>query len=99
MAWRKSKSSTLIAMRFKNEELEVLDALSALAGLNRTDTIKAFMKPAWDQATVAMETKSMLKASKARIEAEMELTKHIRAIIRATEVQTELGLGMEGQPA
>ena len=99
MAWRKSKSSTLIAMRFKNEELEVLDALSELAGLNRSDTIKAFMKPAWDQATVAMETKSMLKASKARIEAEMELGKHIRAIIKATEVQTELGLEMEGQPA
>ena len=99
MVWRESKSSTVITLRLKNEELDVLDALSELAGLNRTETLRAFMKPAWDQATVAMETKSMLKASKARIDAEIELTKHIRNIIKATEVQTELGLEMGGQLA
>ena len=95
-----SKSSSPITIRLSNEQLAVLDILVDHGGYGgRGECLRSFIKPAFDMAVTAVETKSIIKATKARIKAERELMNHINAMIKASEVQMGLFDEMEGQPA
>ena len=74
----------------KNEELEVLDLMVEAGGFaSRGDAVRSFIRPAFDMAKTAMETKSLTKAFATRMKAEAELMEHINQMIKASEIQTE----------
>ena len=75
----------------KNDELEVLDLMVEAGGFSsRGECVRAFIRPAFDMAKVAMETKSIRKCFGARVSAEKELMDHINLMIKNSEVQGEL---------
>jgi hypothetical protein len=94
-----SKITTPVAVRLNNKDLAVIDALVEMTGSqNRTDVVRLLIKPTLAQLQVAMETKSVAKAAKVRIQQEMEFAKFVRQVSKASEIQTELPMG-ELQPA
>ena len=75
----------------KNEDLAILDLMVEAGGFpSRADCLRAFVRPAFDMAKVAMETKSLTKCVGARISAEKALMDHINQMIKNSEVQGEL---------
>jgi hypothetical protein len=95
-----SKTTQAITVRIPNEELAVIDLLVEMGGYeSRGACLRSFIKPAFVMCSTAVETKSIIKATKARIGAEKELMGHINAMIKATEVQLNLFDEEEAQPA
>ena len=92
-----SKTTKLTTIRLKNEDVHALDKMAELIGKNRSDTIRILLMPSIIQAKVAMETKSVMKAAKARITAEIEQGKMIADLAKNAEVQGELNLVEFGQ--
>tara|TARA_B100001093_G_C26046921_1_gene684664 strand:+ start:20 stop:331 length:312 start_codon:yes stop_codon:yes gene_type:complete len=90
MANTPSKTTKPTTLRLKNEDIDAIDSMAELIGKDRSETIRIMLRPAIIQAKVAMETKSTVQASKARILAEMEHQKLIRNLAKLSEVQTEL---------
>lgn len=94
-----SKITTPVAVRLNNKDLAVIDALVEMTGSqNRTEMVRLLIKPTLRQLQVAMETKSVMKAAKVRIEEEREFAKLVRQVSKASEIQTELPMG-DFQPA
>ena len=87
-----SSTTKTTGIRLKNEDIDVIDKMAELIGKNRSDTIRILLMPSILQAKTAMETKSVMKAAKARITAEMEQGKMIRDLAKNAEVQGELNL-------
>ena len=77
----------------QNDEIDAIQAMSELIGKSKSDTIRILLTPSIIQAKTAMETKSVLKAAKARLNAEMEQSKLIRDLAKKSEIQTDLNLG------
>ena len=87
-----SKSTSVIGLRLKNEDIDALDKMCELIGKNRSETVRILLTPSIIQAKVAMETKSVVQAAKARLSAEMEQSKTIRELAKKSEVQGTLKL-------
>ena len=87
-----SKITKLISFRLKNDEIDAIDAMSELIGKSKSDTIRILLTPSIIQAKTAMETKSVMKAAKARLNAEIEQSKLIRDLAKKAEIQTDLNL-------
>ena len=87
-----SKITKLISFRLKNDEIDAIEAMSELIGKSKSDTIRILLTPTIIQAKTAMETKSVLKAAKARMQAEMDQSKLIRELAKKSEIQTNLNL-------
>lgn len=85
-----SKTTKPTTLRLKNEDIEVIDAMAELIGKDRSETIRIMLRPQIMQGKVAMETKSTLKASKARMQAELEQQRVMTQLAKLSEVQTEL---------
>ena len=86
-----STTTKTISLRMKNEDLAILDLMVEAGGFpSRADCLRAFVRPAFDMAKVAMETKSLTKCVGARISAEKALMDHINQMIKNSEVQGEL---------
>lgn len=90
-----SKSTSVVGLRLKNEDIDALDAMCELIGKTRSTTIRILLTPSIIQAKTAMETKSVLQASKARLLAEMEQSKLIRELAKKSEIQTDLKLDLD----
>jgi negative regulator of replication initiation len=88
-----SKITKLISFRLKNDEIDAIDAMSELIGKSKSDTIRILLTPSIIQAKTAMETKSVVQAAKARLNAEIEQSKLIRDLAKKAEIQTNLNLG------
>ena len=73
-----SKITKLISFRLKNDEIDAIEAMSELIGKSKSDTIRILLTPSIIQAKTAMETKSVVQAAKARLNAEIEQSKLIR---------------------
>ena len=73
-----------------NEDLDALEAMSKLIGKDRSETIRILLRPNLEMAKVAMETKSVGKAAKARLNAELENQKMMRTLAKKSEIQTEI---------
>ena len=71
---------------------EARQSVKELIGKNRSDTIRILLMPSILQAKTAMETKSVMKAAKARFNAEIEQGKIITQLAKNAEVQGELNL-------
>ena len=76
----------------KNDEIDAIEAMSELIGKSKSDTIRILLTPSIIQAKTAMETKSVLKAAKARMQTEMDQSKLIRELAKKSEIQTNLNL-------
>lgn len=87
-----SKITKLISFRLKNDEIDAIQAMSELIGKSKSDTIRILLTPSIIQAKTAMETKSVMKAAKARLNAEIEQSKLIRDLAKKAEIQTDLNL-------
>ena len=87
-----SKITKLISFRLKNDEIDAIEAMSELIGKSKSDTIRILLTPSIIQAKTAMETKSVMKAAKARLNAEIEQSKLIRDLAKKAEIQTNLNL-------
>jgi|MDTB01.1.fsa_nt_gb propanediol dehydratase small subunit len=87
-----SSTTKTTGIRLKNEDIDVIDKMSELVGKNRSDLIRILLMPSILQAKTAMETKSVLKAAKVRMQAELEQGKIIRQLAKNAEVQGELNL-------
>ena len=79
----------------KNDEIDAIQAMSELIGKSKSDTIRILLTPSIIQAKTAMETKSVLKAAKARMHAEMEQSKLIQELAKKAEIQTDLNLDLD----
>ena len=90
-----SKITKLISFRLKNDEIEAIQAMSELIGKSKSDTIRILLTPSIIQAKTAMETKSVLKAAKARLNAELEQSTLIRDLAKKAEIQTDLKLDLD----
>ena len=90
-----SKSTSVVGLRLKNEDIDALDAMCELIGKTRSSTIRILLTPSIIQAKTAMETKSVLKAAKARMKAEMEQSKLIQELAKKAEIQTDLKLDLD----
>jgi hypothetical protein len=88
-----SKITKLISFRLKNDEIDAIEAMSELIGKSKSDTIRILLTPSIIQAKTAMETKSVVQAAKARLNAEIEQSKLIRDLAKKAEIQTNLNLG------
>lgn len=88
-----SKITKLISFRLKNDEIDAIEAMSELIGKSKSDTIRILLTPSIIQAKTAMETKSVMKAATARLNAEIEQSKLIRDLAKKAEIQTNLNLG------
>ena len=94
-----SKITTVVAVRLNNQDAAVIDALVEMTGSqSRTDVVRLLIKPTLAQLRTAMETKSVMKAAKVRIQQEMEFAKFVHKVAKASEIQTELPMG-DLQPA
>ena len=87
-----SKITKLISFRLKNDEIDAIEAMSELIGKSKSDTIRILLTPSIIQAKTAMETKSVMKAAKARLNAEIDQSKLIRDLAKKAEIQTNLNL-------
>ena len=87
MASSTTKATTI---RLMNEDLDALEAMAKLIGKDRSETIRILLRPNLEMAKVAMETKSIGKAAKARLNAELENQKLMRTLAKESEIQTEL---------
>ena len=87
-----SKSTSVIGLRIKNQDIDALDAMCDLIGKNRSETVRILLTPSLIQAKVAMETKSVVKAASARLKAEMAQRKLIHELAKKSEVQGTLNL-------
>jgi hypothetical protein len=87
-----SKITKLISFRLKNDEIDAIEAMSELIGKSKSDTIRILLTPSIIQAKTAMETKSVMKAAKARLNAEIDQSKLIRDLAKKAEIQTKLNL-------
>ena len=87
-----SKSTSVIGLRIKNEDIDALDAMCELIGKNRSETVRILLTPSLIQAKVAMETKSVVKAASARLNAEMAQSTLIRELAKKSEIQDTLNL-------
>jgi hypothetical protein len=90
-----SKSTSVVGLRLKNEDIDALDAMCELIGETRSTTIRILLTPSIIQAKTAMETKSVLKAAKARLNAEMEQSKLIHDLAKKSQIQTDLKLDLD----
>mgnify|MGYP001581510622 CR=1 FL=1 len=90
-----SKSTSVVGLRLKNEDIDALDAMCELIGETRSTTIRILLTPSIIQAKTAMETKSVLKAAKARMHAEMEQSKLIHDLAKKSQIQTDLKLDLD----
>jgi hypothetical protein len=88
-----SSTTTIIGVRIKNDDVAMIDALCEMSGIEtRGEMVRQMIKPTFDMLVTAKETKSMMKATKARLVSEHEFTKIVRRVITSTEVQTEMFL-------
>ena len=88
-----SKITKLISFRLENDEIDAIEEMSELIGKSKSDTIRILLTPSIIQAKTAMETKSVVQAAKARLNAEIEQSKLIRDLAKKAEIQTNLNLG------
>lgn len=85
-----STISTPVPIRLGNSDIESLDKMVEIGGwATRSECLRSFIRPAFDMAKTAMETKSITKAFQTRMKAEAELMDHINQMIKASEIQTE----------
>ena len=85
-----SSTTKATTVRLMNEDLDALEAMAKLIGKDRSETIRILLRPNLEMAKVAMETKSIGKAAKARLNAELENQKLMRTLAKKSEIQTEL---------
>ena len=86
-----SKISRPVGIRMKSDELDILDTMVELGGFSsRGECLRMFMRPVFDMAKTAIETKSVMKAGFVRLQAEQDLMKHIERMSKHADVQTEL---------
>jgi len=94
-----SKTTTPLGLRLNNKDLAVIDTLVEMTDVeSRTEMVRLLIKPTLAQLRTAMETKSVAKAAKVRIQQEMEFAKFVHKVAKASEIQTELPMG-DLQPA
>ena len=92
-----SKISKPISIRLKNEQIDAIDLIVKLGEFpNRQEAMHAMLMPSLKQFCKVIETKSILKGAKARIQAELQLAKHLSAVEKNTEVQDKLELEIPG---
>ena len=86
-----SKTTKSISIRMKNEDLDILDVMVEAGGFaNRNDCLRAFIRPSFEMARAALETKSLTKCLSARISAEKALMDHINSMVKSSQVQEDL---------
>ena len=85
-----SNTTKLTTIRLKNEDIDAIQAMAELIGKDRSETIRILLRPNLEMAKVAMQTKSIGKANKARLMAELENAKLMRTLAKKAEIQTEL---------
>ena len=85
-----SNTTKLTTIRLKNEDIDAIQAMAELIGKDRSETIRILLRPNLEMAKVAMQTKSIGKANKARLMAELENSKLMRTLAKKAEIQTEL---------
>ena len=79
-------------IRLKNEDFDALDKMAEILGETRSDVARILLMPSILQAKTAMQTKSVLKAAKVRMNSEVQQSKLIRELAKKAEVQDELNL-------
>jgi hypothetical protein len=87
-----SKTTKLTTIRLKNEDIDALNKMAEILGENRSELIRILLMPSILQAKTAMQTKSVLKAAKVRMNSEIQQSKLIRDLAKKAEVQEELNL-------
>ena len=92
MANNRSKTSKLLNIRLKNEDFDAIDKMSEILGETRSDVARILLMPSILQAKTAMQTKSVLKAAKVRMNSEIQQSKLIRDLAKKAEIQEELNL-------
>lgn len=73
------KTSKILTLRLKNEEIEAIDAIVEFSEFNsRNECVRYLLQPALVKFVTAINTKSAWKASVAQIAAEMDLNKRLK---------------------
>jgi len=86
-----SKTTSPLTLRLSNKDIEALEIIRELGGFSsRGECIRALLEPTLVQARTAIETKSVVQASVAKVKAEITLNKHIKKMADAADEQMTL---------
>ena len=88
-----SSTTKPISLRLTNEDIEALEVIRELGGFaSRGDCLRALLEPTLVQARTAIETKSVIQAGAAKINAEIKLNRYISKMADQAEKDTQLPL-------
>lgn len=99
-----SKTTKVIGVRMKNEDIELIDKMVELGGFeSRGDCLRAFVKPIFEVAKDAINKKKIgFSTIKVSMQEYGELSAHLSKMAKASDVQEEM-FGelpqLEAQPA